>query len=109
MKSLDTKKAIDFIALAEDSATPNVTSSSGCPLTKRELLARFHAQEAGGEVVSGARAFAAMWKRMPQKQLQWIGRTAERSRVFMAVLEGCYRGFLVVRPAMQRFARFVDR
>lgn len=38
---------------------------------------------------------------MPQKQLRWIGERAEGNRAFMGVLEGAYRGFLVVRPGVQ--------
>lgn len=105
MKSLDSCNAIEFIPLSKDDKIAGVVSPSGCPLTKEELLARFHAQEAGGDVVSGARAFAAMWKRMPQRQLSWIGRTAERNRFFMSFLEISYRGFLVIRPALQYIMR----
>lgn len=103
LKGLDTKHEIDFIALTPATPTPFVPSPNqeGCPLTKKELLARFHAQEDGKDVVSGARAFAAMWKRMPQKQLRWIGETAERNNAFMGILEVTYRSFLIVRPGLQ--------
>ncbi|NDG48255.1 MAG: DUF393 domain-containing protein, partial [Rhodospirillales bacterium] len=49
MRRLDRRGAIDFITVAEAS----------CPIDPQELMARFHAQEAGKSVVSGAAAFAA--------------------------------------------------
>jgi len=105
MKRLDQRNAIDFVPLSSDSPAPHVQNPLGCPVSKSELLARFHAREAGGALLSGAPAFAAMWKRMPQRQLRWIGRTAERSGLFMRALEMSYRGFLIVRPSLQWLVR----
>ena len=56
MRRLDTRRAIRFIDLH---------TAEGCPLDRRELMARFHAQERGKPVVSGAAAFAAMWRAIP--------------------------------------------
>lgn len=105
MKRLDQRNAIEFVPLSSQSPAPQLQAPSGCPVSKSELLARFHAQEAGGELLSGAPAFAAMWKRMPHKQLRWIGRTAESSGLFMRALEMSYRGFLIVRPSLQRLVK----
>ena len=122
MKSLDTTSSISFIALNQYSSSsslesyPSVSSSScstetcsigsqGTKIPLRNLLARFHAKEAGHDLVSGAAAFAAMWRAIPR--LRWLGELA-RNRVVLFVLEGMYRGFLAVRPALQWFVRRVD-
>ena len=49
-RRLDRRGAIAFVEVAGDGS---------CPLDRETLLARFHAQEAGGTIVSGAAAFAA--------------------------------------------------
>ena len=56
MRRLDTRAAIDFVA---------VQSGAGCPLDRATLLERFHARERGGPIVSGAEAFATMWRAIP--------------------------------------------
>jgi hypothetical protein len=65
------------------------------------LLARFHARE-DGRVLSGAAAFAAMWRAIPL--LRPFGVMA-RHRLVLAVLEHGYVAFLRVRPRLQRLAR----
>ncbi|MEM6513113.1 MAG: DUF393 domain-containing protein [Pseudomonadota bacterium] len=92
MRRLDVRGAIDFVDVY----------TGACPLDQKTLLARFHAQEAGEPVVSGAAAFAAMWRAIPR--LAPLGRLA-RYRPVLWVLERLYRGFLFARPAMQRAAR----
>ena len=68
-----------------------------CPVDRATLLARFHARE-HGRVLSGAAAFAAMWRAIPL--LRPIG-LAARNRWILAVLEAGYRGFLRLRPSLQ--------
>lgn len=94
MRRLDKRGAIDFIDVAEG-ADPS------CPIDQRQLLARFHAEEEG-QVLSGAAAFAAMWRAIPR--LRWLGLIA-RNRTVLGVLEWLYLGFLKVRPALQKLAR----
>lgn len=94
MRRLDRDQAIDFVDVAEG-ADPS------CPIDQRELLARFHAEE-DGQVLSGAAAFAAMWRAIPR--LRWLGRLA-RNRVVLWVLERLYLLFLTIRPGLQRLAR----
>jgi predicted DCC family thiol-disulfide oxidoreductase YuxK len=65
------------------------------------MLARFHASE-DGELLSGAAAFAAMWRAIPL--LRPLGLLA-RSPLALRVLEAAYLAFLRVRPALQRAAR----
>jgi SAM-dependent methyltransferase len=54
-----------------------------------------------GQLVSGARAFAELWAALPGFRL--LGRAA-RTRTALPLLEAGYRGFLRLRPAMQRLA-----
>ena len=99
MRRLDRGGAIAFVDVA-DAASP-VT----CPVDRGALLARFHARE-DGRVVSGAAAFAAMWRAVPV--LRPLG-LAARSPVVLAGLERLYRGFLRVRPRLQRLAGRLER
>lgn len=90
MRRLDWRGAIDF----HDVASPDTV----CPIDRRELLARFHASE-DGVMLSGAAAFAAMWRAIPLlKPLGW----AARNPVVLALLERLYIRFLVLRPRLQR-------
>jgi predicted DCC family thiol-disulfide oxidoreductase YuxK len=96
MRRLDTHGAIRFV----DAAAPG---PDACPLDRRVLLARFHARE-DGELLSGAAAFAAMWRAIPL--LRPLGLLA-RAPVVLRALEAAYLGFLRVRPSLQRAARRV--
>ena len=98
MRRLDTRGAIRFVDAA--SAGPE-----SCPIDRRALLARFHASE-DGRLLSGAAAFAAMWRAIPV--LRPLGLLA-RAPVVLRVLEAAYLGFLRVRPALQRAVRWVVR
>lgn len=96
MRRLDTRGAIRFIdAAGADEGT--------CPIDRAALLARFHACE-DGRLLSGAAAFAAMWRAIPL--LRPIGLLA-RSPTVLRLLEAAYLGFLRVRPALQRLIRRV--
>lgn len=94
MRRLDRQHSIRFI----DVANP----ASACPIDRAALLARFHAQEAGQPVVSGAAAFAAMWRAIPL--LRPLGLLARFAPV-LALLERAYLAFLKVRPRLQRWMR----
>ncbi|MEO1689675.1 MAG: DUF393 domain-containing protein [Pseudomonadota bacterium] len=63
-------------------------------LDRDAALARFHARRADGEIVSGARAFLAVWRRSPR--LRGLARLLER-RPLVDGLELGYRGFLRLR------------
>ena len=95
MRRLDRRQAINFVS---------IQGGSGCPISTDELMKRFHAQERGKPIVSGAAAFAAMWRGIPI--LRPIGLLARFPPVLW-VLERMYRGFLVIRPSLQRRARRV--
>lgn len=90
MKRLDRRESIRFIDLANPQAT--------CPVDKQQLLARFHAEE-NGQVVSGAAAFAAMWRHIPL--LRPMGLLA-RNQMILKGLERLYLQFLRFRPRLQK-------
>ncbi|MEM1105463.1 MAG: DUF393 domain-containing protein [Pseudomonadota bacterium] len=95
MRRLDKRERIDFV---------DVSAGSGgsCPIDRQTLLARFHAQETGRPIVSGAAAFAAMWRAIPV--LAPLGHLAKLPPVLWT-LERLYRVFLHARPFLQRRAR----
>ena len=97
MQRLDRREAIEFVDVASD--------GSSCPIDRTLLLARFHARE-NGRMLSGAAAFAAMWRAIPR--LKPLGMAAQVPFV-LAVLEWLYIRFLKVRPTLQRIARRLDR
>lgn len=89
MKRLDRRGALKFV---------DVTSGNACPLDRQTLLARFHARERDGEIVSGAAAFAAMWRAIPL--LRPLGLIAKWSPM-ERLLERLYLQFLRFRPRLQ--------
>ena len=93
MQRLDRRGAIDFVDLY---------AARDCPIDPDELLRRFHARERGRPVVSGAAAFAAMWRAIPV--LRPLGLIARFPPVLW-ILEGAYRVFLLLRPRLQRLAQ----
>jgi predicted DCC family thiol-disulfide oxidoreductase YuxK len=70
-------------------------------LTREQALARFHVRHADGRIESGARAFIALWERLPY--WRWLARVGRLPGV-AALMELAYRGFLRIRPAIQRWA-----
>lgn len=90
MRRLDRLGAIAF----EDVSVPGAS----CPLDRQAALARFHAEE-DGRLLSGAAAFAAMWRAVPL--LRPLGLLA-RNPLVLRVLERLYLAFLGVRPRLQR-------
>lgn len=83
-------------------AFTDVSRGAGdCPLDRAELLARFHARE-DGVMLSGAAAFAAMWRAIPV--LRPLG-LAARNGVVLRLLERLYIAFLRIRPALTRRLR----
>lgn len=98
MRRLDRAGRIDFVDLADGAPV-------SCPRDRADLLARFHARE-GDRLLSGAAAFAAMWRAIPM--LRPLGLLA-RHRLALAALEQAYRAFLQLRPRLQRLALRLDR
>lgn len=93
MRRLDRRGAIRFVDVAD--------AASLCPIDRATLLARFHAEE-DGRMLSGAAAFAAMWRAIPL--LRPIGLAARNAHV-LAALEWLYCRYLPVRPRLQAWLR----
>jgi predicted DCC family thiol-disulfide oxidoreductase YuxK len=93
MRRLDWRAQIGFVDVTDDTAH--------CPVDRGVLLARLHASE-NGQIVSGAAAFAAMWRAIPV--LRPLGLLA-RNRFILQGLEKLYLVFLQVRPRLQRAMR----
>ncbi len=91
MRRLDQRRAIDFLDIAP--------ANSVCPLDRQLMLARFHASE-DGIILSGAAAFAAMWRAIPL--LKPLGHAA-RNPAILRLLERLYTRFLKIRPRLQRW------
>ncbi len=94
MRRLDARGAIEFADVSGEGPTD-------CPVDRALALERFHASE-DGNVLSGAAAFAAMWRAIPL--LRPLGLIA-RNRAVLAMLEWMYLRFLSIRPAIQRWLR----
>ncbi len=91
MQRLDRRGRIAFVDVSAPQAA--------CPIDRDALLARFHARE-GDTMLSGAAAFAAMWRAIPM--LRPLG-LAARWQPVAWLLERGYRQFLRYRPALQRW------
>ena len=93
LRRLDRAGRITFIDAAD--------LEGSCPLDRAALLARFHAQE-NGRMLSGAAAFAAMWRAIP---LLWPLGQAARLPLVERALEWAYLRFLKIRPRLQGLLR----
>jgi predicted DCC family thiol-disulfide oxidoreductase YuxK len=92
MRRLDKRRAIEFVDL--------VPNDAPCPIDRQLMLDRFHAQAPGGPILSGAAAFAAMWRVIPL--LKPLGFVAQVP-IILKLLEKLYLRFLKIRPKLQSF------
>jgi 3-demethoxyubiquinol 3-hydroxylase len=80
-------------------------SNAAVPLpagtTREQLLARFHVQGPDGQLLSGAKAFLALWAALPG--WRWLAMIGRLPGVCSA-MEQTYRMFLRWRPILQRWA-----
>ena len=80
-------------------------SASLAPQDQARYMARFHVRQKDGRLLSGAAAFVALWLVMPG--WRWLGKVGSLPGV-TPVLELMYRGFLHLRPALQRLVRAAE-
>jgi predicted DCC family thiol-disulfide oxidoreductase YuxK len=90
MRRLDRRAQINFVDLMDD--------TTHCPVDRQTMLARLHAYE-NGQMLSGAAAFAAMWRVIP---MLWPLGLLARNPWVLRGLELLYLSFLKVRPRIQR-------
>lgn len=69
---------------------------------RSNLLARFHIEHMDGSRLNGAKAFVAMWDRLPG--WRWL---AQFSRIpgMLCLMEFSYNVFLKIRPTIQSIVR----
>ncbi len=91
-RHLPSKKPIQWL----DVSRP---AELGEGLNCARAMARFHVRDAQGRLYSGGAAFAQLWLRLPG--WRWLGRIGTQAPLSW-LLEAAYRGFLPIRPYMQR-------
>jgi len=97
---------LDLVDISNpDGAASNADIEIAPGLKRSEALKRMHVQRSDGTVVSGAGAFAAMWQNVPR--VRWLARAAAKWPL-RPLLDVAYRGFLIVRPSLQRAIRRWD-
>ena len=94
-RGLQASQPLCFADVSDPALVPPPGTSSAA------LKARFHVRHADGRLESGARAFLALWAALPG--WRWLARLGALPGV-AALMEGAYRAFLRVRPALQRAA-----
>jgi len=98
-QSLTPLEAVNWLDVSQDHC-------GIAPLEKAGYMARFHIRQKDGTVLSGAAAFVALWLAMPG--WRWLGRLGRLPGV-TPLLECMYRGFLHLRPHLQRWARAAEK
>lgn len=73
----------------------------GKDLSPEQAMSRFHVRLPDRRLLSGARAFVAIWTTLPG--WRWAARVA-RLPGMITLLEGSYRLFLPARPALSKLA-----
>ena len=86
-----------------DISDPDLVPPAG--IRPEELAARFHVRHADGRLVSGARAFLALWAALPG--WRWLARMGSLPGM-PHLMEWVYRSFLRIRPAVQRMVRRME-
>ena len=97
-QSIAPLQTVSWLDVSQDAAGLSQTDQA-------RYMARFHVQLQDGRLLSGAAAFVALWLVMPG--WRWLGRFGRLPGV-TPILELAYRGFLHLRPSLQRWARTAE-
>ncbi len=89
------KGKLHFVDVSRDGA------DLGADLAPKDAMSRFHVRTQKGELLSGAKAFAEVWR--VSAGWNWTSRLVRVPGVLPA-MEVVYRGFLMVRPAISLLA-----
>jgi predicted DCC family thiol-disulfide oxidoreductase YuxK len=97
----DTATALTLIDVSQDAtALPD-------GLTQAAAMARFHVMTSEGRILSGAAAFAEVWRALPG--WRWLARLSDLPAMLW-LMERAYRGFLPLRPLISYlFGRWLRR
>jgi predicted DCC family thiol-disulfide oxidoreductase YuxK len=94
-QSLTPLETVAWLDVSEATANLN-------PDDQTRYMTRFHVRQKDGSLLSGAEAFVALWLIMPG--WRWLCRFGLLPGV-TPLLEVVYRGFLHIRPTLQRWMR----
>jgi predicted DCC family thiol-disulfide oxidoreductase YuxK len=94
--SLNGGDRLEFVDVSAEDA------ELGTGLVSSDARRRFHVRLADGTLLSGARAFVAVWESLPG--WKWAARLASIPGATLT-LEAAYRAFLPIRPLLSKLAR----
>ncbi len=98
-RRLDREGALQFVDATNPQAARAALAAAG--IDENTALKRLHVVRPDGQVVSGARAFVAIWRQLPGwRRLAPIAGAPP----FIWVMELAYRLFLPLRPLLARLA-----
>ncbi len=103
-KEISTYADADKAGLIDWVDVSNAQIAKTLPIDREKLLARFHVRNPNGHLISGVRAFILLWRQLPK--WRWLG-LAMSTPGIPVILELVYRGFLKVRPAVQRISTYL--
>ncbi len=106
VKGLAEKHRDSALCFVDVSDSAGATVDPAYTNDRARLLARFHVERTDGSRLDGAAAFIAMWQRLPG--WRWLARFAQLPGMPF-VFEWAYRGFLRIRPALQRVAVTLEK
>ncbi|MEM9288164.1 MAG: DUF393 domain-containing protein [Pseudomonadota bacterium] len=96
--SRENGESLDFVDVSAG------TRALGPGLDADAAMRRFHVRLPDGSLLSGARAFIAIWETLPG--WRWLATVAQVPGV-PTLLEGAYRVFLPIRPILSRIAQLL--
>ena len=99
-QDLKAKSAVQWVDISACAFEPPAGMS------RQALLQRFHVVTPAGVLLSGAAAFVFVWDKMPG--WHWLTRLA-RLPGMLSLMEWSYRGFLILRPGLQKLARALEK